>query len=930
MGGSRLSIRKLAALCSAVVVALSAVPAPAIAVGPPQPPDVAAVGTNVYQASPNGPIYFRPMAGRAPYDLVRTYGAPGKDEYRVPSDAVVVGSYVYVLDSGNMRIVKRKASNLAFVKESYGLAAHGVAPASLASDGTYLYVTDAGPWGILVFKVSNLAYVGHYGPQGSGKGKLTAPKGIAVSGGRIYVADGFNNRLVKLTTWPISWVKSYGSVGNTVGKFHYPSGIAVIGSNVYVADAGNNRLVRLSNTLTGAGWLVKSSYGSPPVAFSTPWELAADGTHLYLFDAANHAVVKFTSAMSYVTSLVSAAGPTAFNTMMGMGASTAGLFLVHYGSNGAALDNQVTKNSRTTLATVATSGHSAPSPDKFLNSQSVAADAANIYLADAGRILVCPRSGSTCTRSITTPIGITPAGLASDGTSLYATNANTQQVHKFDIATGSLLTSYGAFGTGVDQLKSPGGIAFNPVSGGQLYIADCGNNRIVVRKASDLTSAGQFGSAGSGNTQFSCPSGIATDGPYLYITDAFNHRVVKYTAQLMLYQAQAGSLGTGPGQFQIPLGLASDGDSVWVTDPSSQRIQHLRASDLAYVDQITQIGGTAFANPGPADVASADGKLIIMDAAHKRVHELQGNGPLKLTATPSDASTPIFYVYDWSGGVPAGWSPTHPITKIQNPGIRYLGWTKTAVGGSVSVELEDNTLTLSAPRVVALVPDATAPTVTRAPAPEFGPQMGASLTALPAAISFRGADAGAGVGSAELWRSVNGGAWTPQGTINLISGAAANTVSFLTTLSTSKTYRFRARVTDKVGNVSAWKYGPTFRPGLVQENGLGVTVSSGWIRKSLATTMGGYVRSATAVGKTLTYTGSISAVAIISAIGPSNGAFKIYVDGVLKEAPNTNDISAATRKTVFVYSWATKGTHKIKIVTLGGGATVIDAFVVAR
>jgi NHL repeat len=116
------------------------------------------------------------------------------------------------------------------------------------------------------------------------------------------------------------------------------------------------------------------------------------------------------------------------------------------------------------------------------------------------------------------------------------------------------------------------------------------------------------GKAGSGNGQFSSPSGIAlntqarngealTTKGLVYVTDTGNHRVqvLKYkteTGASLQYSAQFGKSGNENGQFTSPGGVAVEAhggltnlkDDVLVADPGGARLQ-LFSEARAYLHQ---------------------------------------------------------------------------------------------------------------------------------------------------------------------------------------------------------------------------------------------------------------------------------------------------------------------------------------------------------
>lgn len=86
-------------------------------------------------------------------------------------------------------------------------------------------------------------------------------------------------------------------------------------------------------------------------------------------------------------------------------------------------------------------------------------------------------------------------------------------------------------------------------------------------------------------------------------------------------------------------------------------------------------------------------------------------------------------------------------------------------------------------------------------------------------------------------------------------------------------------------------------------------------------------------GASLTYAFTGRSIGWVAATGPAFGRARVYVDGVLV---GTVDLHAATtswRTVVFAWSWATSGSHTLRIVCAGtaGHAKVgVDALVVLR
>ncbi len=100
-------------------------------------------------------------------------------------------------------------------------------------------------------------------------------------------------------------------------------------------------------------------------------------------------------------------------------------------------------------------------------------------------------------------------------------------------------------------------------------------------KFETCTSECQVGLSGSGNGQFSNPTGIAIDGMNtLWVVDSGNNRVERFNLEGE-YLTQFGSAGSGPGRLLGPWGIAatngSPTGSLYVVDYCNNLVERGRS-----------------------------------------------------------------------------------------------------------------------------------------------------------------------------------------------------------------------------------------------------------------------------------------------------------------------------------------------------------------
>jgi len=209
---------------------------------------------------------------------------------------------------------------------------------------------------------------------------------------------------------------------------------------------------------------------------------------------------------------------------------------------------------------------------------------------------------------------------------VYVANRESHEIEVFD-ASGAFVTRWGYRGTALGKFTFPQGVVFDPSTNpATLLVADSGNNRIQrfsilsSGKGSPMTS---YGSKGTGDGQFSVPTGIdvAPDGT-IWVADTQNNRVQKrnpngnWTSYPM---ATGDTVG-----FKSPWGVTvdpSDG-SIWVADTGRDRIVKMSATGQF----LYAVNGAAL-GIGPIDAPfkvafGTDGTIYVSLVWDNRVIEL--------------------------------------------------------------------------------------------------------------------------------------------------------------------------------------------------------------------------------------------------------------------------------------------------------------------
>jgi DNA-binding beta-propeller fold protein YncE len=146
---------------------------------------------------------------------------------------------------------------------------------------------------------------------------------------------------------------------------------------------------------------------------------------------------------------------------------------------------------------------------------------------------------------------------------VYVTGPHVHRVFKF-ASTGSIMTSWGAQGTGDGQFELPSGIAVD--ASGQVYVADSIND--CIQK---FTSDGLFLSKWTDADLYEPPGVAVDDNGDVYATSS-QGRVIKFSSAGTRLSAW-GMPGFEAGEFIYPNGIAVAGRVIYVGESGNHRIQ---------------------------------------------------------------------------------------------------------------------------------------------------------------------------------------------------------------------------------------------------------------------------------------------------------------------------------------------------------------------
>ncbi|MDR3678342.1 MAG: gliding motility-associated C-terminal domain-containing protein [Flavipsychrobacter sp.] len=254
-----------------------------------------------------------------------------------------------------------------------------------------------------------------------------------------------------------------------------------------------------------------------------------------------------------------------------------------------------------------------------------------------------------------------PAGIFRDAAgNTYIADQSNNRIIEFaagstSASSGTVVAGTGASGSTSTTLNAPSGVAVDAL--GNIYVADQNNQRIQKfpsgsTSGTAATTVAGTGTAGSGLSQLSSPTGLALDASgNIYVSDYFNYRVIKFPSGSTSGTngtIVAGGNGNGNGATQL---AGSDGicldasGNLYVTDPNNNRVQKFASGSTSATSGTTVAGGNGAGTATnqlnyPSSVAvDGLGNIYVADANNNRVQKWPSAAVAGTTVAGSAAGT---------------------------------------------------------------------------------------------------------------------------------------------------------------------------------------------------------------------------------------------------------------------------------------------------
>jgi len=435
-------------------------------------------------------------------------------------------------------------------------------------------------------------FIMNFGSSGDGNGEFSNPTDLVIdSSNNIYVADIGNYRIQKFDSNG-NFITRWGSEGSGQGEFNQLRAIGIDNNdNIYATDRNGNARVQKFDS-DGNFLLSWGSKGAANGEFDRPHYVAAySSDYVYVSDSLNHRIEKFDTDGNFITK-------------WGVAGVKNGQFYLPY-------DNTT---------------------DSFNN----------LYVSDWGnnRIQKFDSNGNFITKwgSEGTSNGEfdQPLGVTTDSSdNIYVADSNNNRIQKFD-SDGNFITKWGSYGTSTTQFITPKGICSD--SNNNIYVVDSANHRVQKFDSSGTFIAswgsGPASSNGSFNTPFDC---TADSSDNIYVSDMNNYRIQKFDSDGN-FITKWGSEGTGNNQFTKPTGLTiNSSNQIYIADITTEGygtryFKYLKKFDTNgnFLDKYSYVGFMYYGSRSSYSFAGlatdSNDNIYLTGVLHQRVKKIDSAG----------------------------------------------------------------------------------------------------------------------------------------------------------------------------------------------------------------------------------------------------------------------------------------------------------------
>jgi tripartite motif-containing protein 71 len=418
----------------------------------------------------------------------------------------IMGISVGVNGQGNrIVLVSESSANLiqifsltgTFIRSVGGGRLNGVRDAATDANGN-IFAADFANSRVVKFGPGG-GFLDAWGVNGTGPRNLKRPYGIEVGrSGKVYVADS-NNYIHKFTSSG-RFLKAYGAPGTGRGRFQMLRRVALgpgTSPAVYGADLWTYKI----EIFRQKGRYLRTLGGRGPAAgfFNEPFGFAVDRTHLFVVDMVNQRVQRFASTSPF-------------------------RFQLKWGARGWGEGNTGLNWARD--ATIGSNGGSK-----------------TVWVADTknNRVIEYRPDGTATGRKFGGAGSLNwPHAVDAVGADLIVANTVNNRIERWDPSRSSVEWPQGGF-------NNPKDVA---VSGGEVFVADSLNKRIVVLSAAGGGVVDQFGGAALHR-----PEGVAVEpNGDVWVADTSWNRLVEFSPSGAVIQT-FGTLGRTNTKFNKPVHL---------------------------------------------------------------------------------------------------------------------------------------------------------------------------------------------------------------------------------------------------------------------------------------------------------------------------------------------------------------------------------------